>query len=130
MKVLLDTCACLFFAEASDRLSSQTYDLITAEQTEVYISAVSVAELACLQLKGRIKINEHWKIWFRRQLDVNGWTCVDLSLEIMEEAWSLPEPIHSDPADRELIATARLERMTLITTDRLILNYPHVNSKS
>ena len=51
-----------------------------------------------------------------------------ISLEIIEEAYSLPDPIHRDPADRLIIATARLENLTIITTDRLILDYPHVKS--
>ncbi len=46
--------------------------------------------------------------------------------EIMAEAYSLPPPIHRDPADRVLIATARQERLTLVTTDGKIQAYPHV----
>ena len=46
----------------------------------------------------------------------------------MAEAYSLPPPIHSDPADRILIATARLEKLTLVTTDAKIRAYPHVQS--
>jgi hypothetical protein len=33
-----------------------------------------------------------------------------------------------DPVDRLLIATARLEKMTLVTMDGKILGYPHVQS--
>jgi antitoxin (DNA-binding transcriptional repressor) of toxin-antitoxin stability system len=41
---------------------------------------------------------------------------------------SLPQPIHRDPADRIQIATARTERLTLVTTDGRIRRYPHVTS--
>lgn len=128
MKVLLDTCACLFFAEESDRLSGPAYDLITHRNSEVFISAVTSAELACLSQKRRLKLSTHWKLWLRQQLEVNDWICKSVTLEVLEEAWSLPEPIHADPADRIIIATARLERMTVVTTDSLILDYPHVVS--
>lgn len=47
-------------------------------------------------------------------------------MEVLAEAYSLPPPIHRDPADRVLIATARLERLTLVTTDGRIRAYPHV----
>lgn len=130
MKVLLDTCACLFFAEHSPRLSPDSYALIAAPDTEVFVSAASVAEIACLQQGGRLALTEHWRTWFRRQLAVNGWAYRDLTLEILEEAWSLPEPIHRDPADRAILATARLERMTVITTDRRLLDYPHAVTKA
>jgi len=50
--------------------------------------------------------------------------------ERLAEAYSLPPPIHRDPADRLLIATARLERLTLVTTDGKIQGYPHVATMS
>jgi PIN domain nuclease of toxin-antitoxin system len=46
----------------------------------------------------------------------------------MEEAYSLPETFHADPADRIITATARLKKYTLLTADRKILSYPHVNA--
>jgi PIN domain nuclease of toxin-antitoxin system len=128
MKVLLDTCACIWFADAPERLSREALDTITSKMTEVFVSAVSAGELACAQRRGRVELSQHWRQWFHRQLDVNGWECLPVSLEIMEEAYSLPDPIHRDPADRILIGTARLEGMTIVTTDRLILGYPHVRS--
>ena len=92
------------------------------------MSVVSTAEIACLQKKNRIELDEHWKPWFRRQIEDNGWNVLPVTLEIIEEAFSLPDPIHRDPVDRLLIASARLERMTIVTTDRLILGYPHAQS--
>jgi PIN domain nuclease of toxin-antitoxin system len=67
-------------------------------------------------------------VWFREQAEKNGWNVLPISLEVAEESYSLPEPIHADPADRIIIATARVEGLTIITTDRLILDYPHVKS--
>ena len=37
----------------------------------------------------------------------------------MEEAYSLPETFHADPADRIITATARLKNYTLLTADRV-----------
>ena len=48
----------------------------------------------------------------------------------MEEAFSLPEPIHRDPADRIIIATARVYDLDVVTTDARILAYPHVRTLS
>lgn len=128
MKLLLDTCAILHFSAAPDRLSPQALARITAAETEVWCSAISIGEIACLQQRGRIEIAGHWKTWFRTLLEVNGWNLESITGEIVEEAWSLPEPIHRDPADRILIATSRIRRMPLITTDSLILDYPHVDA--
>jgi len=51
-----------------------------------------------------------------------------MDLDIIEEAYSLPETFHSDLADRIIVATARLRKYILLTADRKILNYPHVNA--
>ena len=45
-----------------------------------------------------------------------------------KQAYSLPEYSHRDPADRIIIATARILRCPLVTADRRILDYPHVDA--
>lgn len=126
MKLLLDTCAILHFSAVPHRLSRETLSRITAADAEIWCSAISIGEVACLQQRGRIEISGHWKKWFRNLLEVNGWNLMAVTGEIAEEAWSLPEPMHRDPADRILVATSRILRMTLVTTDALLLDYPHV----
>lgn len=130
MKLLLDTCALLHFSLDPTRLSSAALHQITQPDTEVWCSPISIGEVACLQQRGRIEIRGHWKHWFRTLLQTNGWNLLPITGEIIEEAWSLPEPIHRDPADRILIASSRIYRMPLITTDSLILDYPHVEALS
>ncbi len=86
------------------------------------------AELCCLQERKRIAIRGHWRIWFNRCLEVNRWRVLDITLPVIQEAYSLPEHFHRDPADRILVATARLHALTIVTADRRILDYPHVNT--
>lgn len=96
--------------------------------TEIFVSAVTAGELACLQERNRIELSTHWRTWFQNGIKVNGWSVLPIDLETMEEAYSLPGDFHSDLADRVITATARLHRLTVLTTDRKILDYPHVNS--
>ncbi len=53
-------------------------------------------------------------------------TTVLVSHETAIESYRLPDPFHRDPADRVLVATARIEGATLLTADDGILAYPHV----
>ncbi len=48
---------------------------------------------------------------------------IPLTPEIAVENSQLPDEFHGDPADRLLIATARICGMTLLTRDEKILDY-------
>jgi PIN domain nuclease of toxin-antitoxin system len=47
----------------------------------------------------------------------------DLGIEILADSCALPGKPPNDPADRIIIATARESDMTIVTRDRLILDY-------
>lgn len=126
MDLLLDTCTVLWAAGEPNKLSERAVQVLEAPDSVIYVSSVTAAELACAVERDRIRLTEHWKPWFRRCLRVNGWNCVPLDLDVIEEAYSLPPPFHQDPVDRMLVATARLRRLTIITGDPRILAYPHV----
>ena len=128
MRLLLDTCAVLFFAEKATGLSQAAYAAIEAPDSEVFVSPVTPMELACLVDRKRILLKTHWRHWWHRVVEMNGWVCLPITGPIAEEAYCLPEPIHRDPCDRLLIATARLEGLVVVSADRLILGYPHVRA--
>jgi PIN domain nuclease of toxin-antitoxin system len=130
VRLLLDTCTVIFIAQDPDRLSQTARELLVDKDNAVFASVVTAGELACLAERKRIVLSRHWKTWFRDCVERNGWNLLPLTIDIMEEAYSLPEPIHRDPVDRILIAASRVEDMTIITTDRLILAYPHVKSRA
>ena len=128
MKLILDTCAILWSVADPEKLSLHAREVMTLDSAEVFISPISSAEIACGVERKRIELDRHWKIWLKHFINLNGWTVVPIDLNIMEEAYSLPESFHQDPADRLIVATARLYNMTVITGDRKILDYPHVKS--
>lgn len=128
MRLLLDTCAILWSVAEPEKLSEHTRTLLTLSGSEIAVSPISCAEIACGAERKRFVLDRHWKNWFRHFVEINGWYCVPIDLEIMEEAYSLPEVFQQDPADRIIVATARVHDMTVITGDRKILDYPHVKS--
>ena len=54
-------------------------------------------------------------------------TLLPLTPEITADACGLPGTFHNDPADQIIVATARAHGSQLVTMDRRILAYPHVN---
>jgi len=128
MRVLLDTCAVLWAVATPQRLSARARAVLTAPETEVFVLAISAAEIACASARGRIKLDRHWKAWFRHYVQRNQWECLSIDLAAVEEAYSLPPPFHPDPVDRLMVATARLQGFGLVTGDEKILEYPHVET--
>jgi len=128
MKVLLDTCAILWAVSTPQRLSANARTVLKDPTTIPFVSAISSAEIACACERGRIELDRHWKTWFRHYLDLNQWQCLPIDLASMEEAYSLPPPFHADPADRIVVATARIHGLCVLTADKRILDYPHVDT--
>ncbi|MBI4043131.1 MAG: type II toxin-antitoxin system VapC family toxin [Deltaproteobacteria bacterium] len=128
MKFLLDTSSIIWAVSNPNQLSERGRKILSNPESEIQVSPMSCAEIACAVERGRLQLDRHWKIWFRHFVDVNGWDVVPIDLPVIEEAYSLPEPFHRDPSDRILVATSRLYRSTLLTSDQKILNYPHVDS--
>jgi PIN domain nuclease of toxin-antitoxin system len=126
MDILLDTCAVVWAAAMPSRLTARARKLLESDDSSIHVSAIAGAEIACAVERGRLALDEHWRRWLHRVLDANGWECLPFGLDVIEEAYSLPGSFHQDPADRILVATARLGRMTIITADAQILEYPHV----
>jgi hypothetical protein len=57
----------------AQRLEHAARNVLTAEDTEVFVSPISAAEIACGVERGRIRLDRHWKPWFRHFLELNGW---------------------------------------------------------
>jgi PIN domain nuclease of toxin-antitoxin system len=126
---LLDTCCLIWALNEPERLSDRARQVLGDPDTVPIVSPVSCAELACLWERKRVAMDRHWRAWFRHYvIEVNDWTVEVIDLNVVEEAWSLPGEFPPDPADRVLIATARLRGYTILTADRRILEYPHVKS--
>ncbi|MCP4677416.1 MAG: type II toxin-antitoxin system VapC family toxin [Deltaproteobacteria bacterium] len=128
MKILLDTCAIIWAITQPEKLSEKGTKALTNKQTVVYFSPISAGEIACLSERGRVEFDRHWKTWFNHFIETGGWNCLDISLDIIQEAYSLPGIFHQDPADRIIVATARYHNLTVVTGDKKILDYPHVKT--
>ena len=128
MMVVLGTCAIVWAVSDPEQLAPRAVAVLEADDTEVCVSAISCAEIACAAQRGRIVIDRHWRLWFRHYIELNSWTVLPVALESVEEAYALPGPFHRDPADRIIVAEARLRSASVVTADARILDYPHVKT--
>jgi len=81
-----------------------------------------------LVAKGRLQLTMDATQWIGRSesLPFLGFIPVDNAIAV--QSVNLPGPLHQDPADRIIIATAVTLGASVVTKDEKILNYPHVNT--
>lgn len=124
--LLLDTHVWIWYVEnEAKRFSRLIKPLVegAVQRGNVVVSAISVWEIARLDASRRIELSVDVRAWVGRALAFPGVRLKGLSPSIAIESTRLPEPLHRDPADRILIATARLLGAALVTCDERILAY-------
>ncbi len=61
--------------------------------------------------------------WIKNAIDYTHAQILQLSPEIAVESCNLPDSFHDDPADRLIVATARVKALSIVTRDKRILEY-------
>ena len=119
--MILDTCALLWLAGGSKKLSRAALKEINAASV-VNVSAISGFEISLKTGAGKLKLSHPVEEWFKRVAEHHGLTILPLDLEACIAAANLP-PIHDDPFDRFIIATAKLSDLTVVTADERFEKY-------
>ena len=121
--ILLDTHVLLWHEKGDRRLGIQTRERFVHEvaQGGLAISSISFWEVGMEIQKGRLAFRLDLATW-RQDLLEQGLAEIPIDGRIAARAGLLPD-LHGDPVDRLIVATA-LEGHTLVTADRLILDWP------
>ncbi|MFT4029316.1 MAG: type II toxin-antitoxin system VapC family toxin [Protaetiibacter sp.] len=119
--ILLDTHLLIWTAADSPRLSRVARELIESERDDPCFSAASIWEVGVKTALRRSDFEVDPRE-LRRYLLAAGYQEFDMTSEHGIEAAALP-PIHHDPLDRMLVAQARVEGATLLTSDTRLAAY-------
>jgi PIN domain nuclease of toxin-antitoxin system len=121
VKLLLDTHILLWAAGDPSKLSRKTRSLLSAADSELLFSVASLWEIAIKRQLGRADFKVEPRLLRRGLLD-NGYRELVIASTHVVAIDALPD-IHRDPFDRLLIAQARVEGITLLTSDDMVLRY-------
>ena len=123
MNALLDTHVLLWWHGDRDRLSRGQQQVIADADAEapLLVSDISLWEVAMLHGLGRIRLSIPLREWLEKAVAPPLVRRHGISPAVAAELASLPESFHRDPADRILVATARVFGATLLTRDRRIV---------
>ena len=124
MRLLVDTCTFLWLAGGTTTsLSRAAVNGIRDPANEVYLSAVSVWEIATKYRTGRLPLPEPPDRLIPTERDLRGVASLAFDEESALQALRLPA-LHRDPFDRMLIAQAIAGSLAIVTPDPLISQYP------
>jgi PIN domain nuclease of toxin-antitoxin system len=123
--VLLDTCTFSWLMDGEPLSDASRDALLVARSSRsgIYVSPVTAWELGTLIAKGRYQITLTPEVWFDTLLAVPGVKLAALTPQLLLSSTALPGNPPNDPAGCILAATARTHGYTLITRDRLLLDY-------
>lgn len=121
--ILFDTCTLLWLASDQARLSEHAVELIRAKAGGLFVSAITAFEIGIKHRKGRLELPMSPGDFYARCLVLLGLKEIPVSGRIAVCSTGLP-PIHADPADRIIIATAQEGNLTILTPDSTIRAYP------
>lgn len=119
--ILLDTHLLLWAAAQPALLPETARSLLEDGTAEMLFSAASIWEVAIKSGLGRADFQVDAEA-FRVGLLAAGYREVPISAQHAAAAGRLPL-LHKDPFDRLLIAQAGVERLTLLTVDRVVAQY-------
>ena len=119
--MILDTCALLWLAAGSKKLSRATIKAID-EAPAVYVSSISGFEIALKVQNGKLDLSCAIADWFEQAVEHHGLTVLSLELDVCITAAGLPA-IHDDPFDRFIVAAAKLHDLTVVTADERFEEY-------
>ena len=124
MKPLLDTHILLWWLRRDPRLPGAYLDVLNGASTEspLLLSEISLWEIATLHSLGRIEFDLPLRDWLDRATAPPLVQKVGISTAIAAEVAAIPDSFHRDPADRLIVATARVFGAKLMTCDQKIVN--------
>jgi PIN domain nuclease of toxin-antitoxin system len=117
-RLLLDSQVVLWWLDGADRLAEKAVAAISRTDSEIMVSVASIWELTIKESLGKLRIDgdlrQHLREQWFQELPVTG----HHAIEVKKLPWH-----HKDPFDRLLVAQARCEDLTLVTSDRILSEY-------
>lgn len=119
-KLLLDTHILLWSLLEPEQLSAKVAAELESSENEIWISPITTWEVIVLAEKGRINLDEEPVVWMKNVLDSLPFRQAVLNHEIAMKSRTIQLP-HQDPADRFIVASALVYDLTLVTSDKILI---------
>lgn len=122
MKLLFDTHAFLWWESEPEKLSPTALVLCEDKSNQLLLSVVSVWEMQIKIQLGKLKLKKSLKEIIERQLSENDLKILSVELNHALTLKDLDNH-HKDPFDRLIISQAKVEKLAIISGDKVISRY-------
>ena len=116
MRLLLDTHIWLWSLLEPQRLNRRVAKQLKNDANELWLSPISIWELLILCEKKRLELDQDAVAWVEQALSAAPLHEATITREVALETRNITLP-HRDPADRFLVASAKVFQLTLVTGD-------------
>lgn len=119
---LLDTHTWIWWVDGNQRLGPRALKRLDGlpNDQRPRLSAISLWEVAMLASLNRFECRPSFDAWIARAAAPTTVEILPITPEIAMEVARLPESFRRDPADRVIVATARVHQLAVATADRVI----------
>ena len=121
---LLDTNVWLLGATQPEALPGEIQKLFDGRDAQFGLSAISLWEVGKKLQIGKLELEKELGTWLKEAV-ASHIHVLPLTPEIVADAMRLQDFPNPDPADELIVATARVHRLTLFTTDTKLKGYRH-----
>lgn len=122
MNLLVDTQTYLWWLLDPAKLLPRAVEALEDAANKACFSAASSWEIAIKARLGKLRLPQDPEAFVPESLRKTGFTPLPVQHAHALAVTNLPLH-HSDPFDRLLVAQARLERLTIVTSDRVLERY-------
>jgi PIN domain nuclease of toxin-antitoxin system len=122
MRALLDTHILVQWVSSPEQLSPAQRHVLDAASgsSPVMVSDITLWEVATLVSRGRLALDRPLREWLERAAAPPLVRRLGISAAVAAAVADLPDTFHRDPADRIIVATARVMGAALLTNDARI----------
>ena len=124
--VLLDTCAWTWLVDGHARMGKavcRTAVEAAARDARLFLAPISMWEVATKAAKKKLALSLPAAEWIQRGKRRSCLLDAPFTADVAVESAALPGDFHGDPADRLIVASARILGAVLVTGDSAIIAY-------
>lgn len=125
VRYLLDSSAWIRSALQGRTLPDEVRKIVGNPNEYIGLSIISLWEAAKKHQRGKLPLPMELSVWLDRAVPAHV-RVLPLTSDIIVDSTRLPDFPVRDPADELIVATARVHRLTLLTSDTKLRAYGHV----